>query len=54
MSRENVEVGEAMGEAWNAVDMAALREVYDPDVIVRVPDGPSRQGLASAVLSEPR
>jgi ketosteroid isomerase-like protein len=28
-----------MGEAWNAGDMAALREVYDPDVIVRVPDG---------------
>jgi ketosteroid isomerase-like protein len=39
MSQENLEVVQAMGEAWNAGDMDALREVYDPDVIVRVPAG---------------
>jgi ketosteroid isomerase-like protein len=39
MSQENVEVVDAMGEAWNAGDMDALRELFDPDVIVRVPDG---------------
>jgi ketosteroid isomerase-like protein len=39
MSRENLEVVEAMGDAWNAGDMDALREVYDPDVIVRAPAG---------------
>jgi ketosteroid isomerase-like protein len=39
MSRENLEVVDALGEAWNAGDMDALRELFDPDVIVRVPDG---------------
>jgi ketosteroid isomerase-like protein len=39
MSQENVEVVEAMGDAWNARDMDALRDLYDPDVIVRVPAG---------------
>jgi|SRR5215212_7254732 len=44
MSQENVEVVGAMGAAWNAQDMDALREVYDPDVIVRVPPGWPEQG----------
>jgi ketosteroid isomerase-like protein len=39
MSQENLEVVQAMGDAWNAGDMDALREVYDPDVIVRAPAG---------------
>ena len=39
MSQENLQVVQAMGEAWNAGDMDALREVYDPDVIVRAPAG---------------
>jgi ketosteroid isomerase-like protein len=39
MSQDNVEIVDALGEAWNAGDMDALRELFDPDVIVRVPDG---------------
>jgi ketosteroid isomerase-like protein len=39
MSQDNLEVVDALGEAWNAGDMDALRELFDPDVIVRVPDG---------------
>ena len=35
MSQENVEIVRAAFEAWNAGDMDALRELYDPDVIVR-------------------
>jgi ketosteroid isomerase-like protein len=39
MSRENVEVVRALYEAWNAGDMDAVRELYDPDVIVRNIEG---------------
>src|SRR5919201_3973944 len=39
MSQENVEVVEAMGEAWNAGDMDAFGELLAPDVIVRAPEG---------------
>jgi ketosteroid isomerase-like protein len=35
MSQENVEVVRALFEAWNAGDMDALREMHDPDVILR-------------------
>ena len=35
MSQENVEVVRAVYEAWNVGDMDALRETYDPGVIVR-------------------
>jgi ketosteroid isomerase-like protein len=35
MSQENVEIVRANFEAWNAGDMDALREMYDPTVIVR-------------------
>ena len=35
MSQENVELTQAWNEAWNAGDMDALREFYDPDVVVR-------------------
>ena len=38
MSQENVEIVEAALEAWNAGDMDALREMYDPTVILRMPD----------------
>jgi ketosteroid isomerase-like protein len=37
MSQENVEVVGAMFDTWNAGDMDAFRELYDPDVIVRAP-----------------
>jgi ketosteroid isomerase-like protein len=36
MSKENVEVVRAVFAAWNTGDMDALRELYDPDVIVRM------------------
>jgi ketosteroid isomerase-like protein len=39
MSQENVERVKAGFEAWNAGDMEGLRELYDPDVIMRNPDG---------------
>jgi ketosteroid isomerase-like protein len=39
MSQENVEVVRAGIEAWNAGDMAALRETYDPDAIMRLAEG---------------
>jgi ketosteroid isomerase-like protein len=35
MSRENVETVRTFFEAWNEGDMGVLRELYDPDVIVR-------------------
>jgi ketosteroid isomerase-like protein len=35
MSQEDVEVVRAAYEAWNAGDMDALRELYDPDVVGR-------------------
>jgi ketosteroid isomerase-like protein len=35
MSRENVEIVRANFKAWNAGDMDALREMYDPNVVVR-------------------
>ena len=37
MSQENVEIMRATYEVWNAGDMDALRELYDPDVILRMP-----------------
>jgi ketosteroid isomerase-like protein len=39
MSQENVEVLKAAMAAWNAGDMDAVRELHDPDVIVRYPEG---------------
>ncbi len=39
MSQENVEVVRAGLAAWNAGDMDALRETYDPDVIARALEG---------------
>jgi ketosteroid isomerase-like protein len=35
MSQENVEVIKGAVKAWNASDMDAFREVYDPDVVLR-------------------
>ena len=34
MSQQNVEVVQALFEAWNACEMDSVRELYDPDVIV--------------------
>jgi ketosteroid isomerase-like protein len=40
MSQENVEVVRAVYEAWNAGDMDALRERFDPEaIVVRTPQG---------------
>src|SRR5437867_3879562 len=39
MSQENVEVVRASFEAWNAGDMDAFRELYDPGVILRTVEG---------------
>ena len=39
MSRENVEVFQAVFAAWNAGDMDGFRERYDPDVVMRAPEG---------------
>jgi ketosteroid isomerase-like protein len=39
MSQENVEIAQATFDAWNAKDMDALRELYDPDVLMRTPEG---------------
>ena len=38
MSQENVEVVRARFEAWNARDMDAFREQYDPEIIMRPPE----------------
>jgi ketosteroid isomerase-like protein len=39
MSQENVEIVRAAFEAWNAGDMDAHRELHDPGVILRTPEG---------------
>jgi ketosteroid isomerase-like protein len=39
MSQENVEVVKSAFAAWNAGDMDALRELWDPDAIARMPEG---------------
>ena len=44
MSQENVEIVRASHEAWNSGDMNALREFYDPDAIMRPPEGWPEQG----------
>jgi ketosteroid isomerase-like protein len=41
MSQENVEVVRDYFRAWNAGDMEAVRELYDPDAVIEVaPDWP--------------
>jgi ketosteroid isomerase-like protein len=39
MTEENVEVVRAAFAAWNAGDMATLREQYDPSITLRAPEG---------------
>ena len=39
MSQQNVEIAEALFDAWNAGDMDAVRELFAPDVVVRTPEG---------------
>ena len=39
MSQENVELTRAFFEAWNAGDMGAVGESYDPHVVVRYAEG---------------
>jgi ketosteroid isomerase-like protein len=44
MSQENVAHIKAAFEAWNAGDMDALREIHDPDVVLRMPVGWPERG----------
>ena len=37
MSQENVEVGQAVFETWNAGDMDAFRDLFHPEVVMRMP-----------------
>ena len=39
MSEENVEIVRRAHQVWNAEDMDTLRELYDPGIIWRGPDG---------------
>jgi ketosteroid isomerase-like protein len=39
MSQENVEIVKAAIDAYNTGDMDALRQLYDPDAILRMPEG---------------
>ena len=39
MSQENVEIVRRAHEVWNAGDMDTLRELYDPGIIWRGPEG---------------
>jgi ketosteroid isomerase-like protein len=39
MSQENVEIVRASFEIWNAADMDAFRELYDPDIAMRSAEG---------------
>jgi ketosteroid isomerase-like protein len=39
MSQQNVEVVKAFLAAWNAGDMDAVREPYDPEVVMRAAEG---------------
>ena len=39
MSQESVEIARAVYETWNAGDMHAFRDLYDPDVVMRPPEG---------------
>jgi ketosteroid isomerase-like protein len=39
MSDENVEIVRRGFAAWNSGDMDALRELYDPDIVWRAPEG---------------
>jgi len=39
VSQENVEIVLAMGDAWNDADARRLRDIYDPEVVIRPPEG---------------
>jgi ketosteroid isomerase-like protein len=39
MSQENVEIVRAVFAAWNAGDMNAVRDLLNPEVVVRGPEG---------------
>ena len=39
MSEENVKIMRAAFEAWNAGHMDAVREAFDPEAIMRTPEG---------------
>jgi ketosteroid isomerase-like protein len=39
MSQENVEIVRRACEAWNTGDLTALRDLYDPDVVMHHVEG---------------
>jgi ketosteroid isomerase-like protein len=39
MAQENVTTVRAFYEAWNSGDMDVFRDLYDPDVVLRPPEG---------------
>jgi uncharacterized protein len=55
MSEENVEIVRRAYEAWNTGDMAGLRELYDPDLVMHHAEGWPEPGPSvgrEAVLRE--
>ena len=55
MSEENVEIVRRGFEVWNTGDMDALRELYDPGIIWRGPEGwpePGPYGGREAVMGQ--
>jgi ketosteroid isomerase-like protein len=49
MSEENVEVVERSTELWNAGDVEGLRQLFDPDVVLHIPEGGPEKGPFSGV-----
>jgi ketosteroid isomerase-like protein len=55
MSQENVEIVRRAYQAWNAGDLTALRDLYDPDVVMHHVEGWPEPGPSlgrDAVLRE--
>jgi ketosteroid isomerase-like protein len=44
MSQKNVAVMKTYFEVWNTGDLNALRGLFDPEVIMRPPEGLARAG----------
>jgi ketosteroid isomerase-like protein len=44
MSQQNVEIARGFYAAWNGGDMDAIREFYDPDVVIRTTENWPERG----------
>jgi ketosteroid isomerase-like protein len=49
MSQETVEIVRRSTELWNAGDLEGLRELFDPDAVLHVPEGFPEKGPFSGV-----